>query len=146
MNSPHKGWVRQNKSQIGWHYPCYDWCCSRPALHPVSLPSEPTHSDLDRENLKLVLGSSQAKVLLVTWERTKRDEHAVKGSWGRSMLFSYFFDFCFVISRHGFSVYPWFSWNLLCTRVVSDSDPPASASRVMGLQACATTAWLEPSF
>jgi hypothetical protein len=43
----------------------------------------------------------------------------------------------------GFFVYPWLSWNSLCTvdqAGLKLRDPPASAFRVLGLKACATTA------
>jgi hypothetical protein len=40
------------------------------------------------------------------------------------------------ISKQGFSVKPWLSWNSLC-RPDRLRDLPASASRVLGLKACA---------
>jgi hypothetical protein len=43
--------------------------------------------------------------------------------------------------RQGFSPYPWVSQNLLCRSgwTQTDKDPPASASRVLGLMVCTTT-------
>jgi hypothetical protein len=52
--------------------------------------------------------------------------------------------FCFVLfcfSRQGFSVPFWLSWNSLCRPGwPRTQNPPASASQVLGLKACATTA------
>ena len=42
--------------------------------------------------------------------------------------------------RQSFSVYPWLSWNSLCRQAGLElRNPPASASQVLGLKACATT-------
>jgi hypothetical protein len=45
---------------------------------------------------------------------------------------------CFWLSRQGFSVYRWLSWNLLCRPGWPwiHRDPPASVSWVLGLKVC----------
>ena len=48
--------------------------------------------------------------------------------------------FCFL--RQGFSVQSWLSWNSLCRPGWLElRNPPASASQVLELKACSTTAW-----
>jgi hypothetical protein len=54
------------------------------------------------------------------------------------------FFFFFGFSRQGFSVQPWLSWNSLCRPAGLElRNPPASASRVLGLKMCATTPGLD---
>jgi hypothetical protein len=53
-------------------------------------------------------------------------------------LVGWFFDFGFL--RQGFSVQSWLSWNSVDQAGRKLRNPPASASQVLGLQACATTA------
>jgi hypothetical protein len=54
------------------------------------------------------------------------------------------FVFVFVFfSKQGFSVYPWLSWNSLCRpHWPRTQKSTSSASQVLGLKACAITAWL----
>jgi hypothetical protein len=46
----------------------------------------------------------------------------------------------------GFSAYHWLSWNFVDQAGLELRNPPASASRVLGLKVCATTAQLMPGF
>ena len=60
------------------------------------------------------------------------------------LLLFWFFLFCFVFLRQGFSVQPWLSYP--GTHSVEQAglelrDLPASVSQVLGLNVCATTAW-----
>ena len=59
-----------------------------------------------------------------------------------SLLSGLFLSFSF--SRKGFFVQSWLSWNLLYRPgwPQTHRDPPTSASPVLGLKECASTAWL----
>jgi hypothetical protein len=47
--------------------------------------------------------------------------------------------FCFVLFETGFLCVTWLSWNSVDQAGLELRNPPASASRVLGLKACATT-------
>jgi hypothetical protein len=55
-------------------------------------------------------------------------------------LFFLFFVFIFCFSRQGFSVQSWLFWNSVDQASLELRNPPASASQVLGLQACTTPA------
>ena len=61
------------------------------------------------------------------------------------LFYFLFFVYLFVIlSRRGFSVYSWLSWNSLCRLRLKDM--PASTSQMLGLNASTTTAGFMDSF
>jgi hypothetical protein len=68
--------------------------------------------------------------------------------FGRGCCCYFLFVFLlFVFLRQGFSVYPWLSWNYFVDQAGLElRNPPASASQVLELKACATTAQLLMDF
>jgi hypothetical protein len=84
-----------------------------------------------------IQGLLQAKLVPYHWVTLSVKET----NWESTLCW---FLFLCLLSQ-GYSVQPWLSWNSLCRLVWpwTHRDPPASASWVLGLKVCTTTAQME---